>query len=88
MPITKSQKKRVKTNELRRQRNVAVRSRMKTSVKQAEEAIEQKDAGRIDTAVREAISIIDKASTKGVLHRNNAARKKASLARRAKAALS
>lgn len=88
MANIKSQKKRVKTNEIRRQRNMAVRSRLKTYVKQAEDAIEKKDSDRIDTVVREAISIIDRASTKGVLHRNSAARKKASLARRAKAALS
>ena len=88
MPITKSQKKRVLTNELRRQRNVAVRSRMKTYVKEAEAAFEQKDADQIDATVRKAISVIDKACTKGVLHKNSAARKKSSLARRAKAALS
>lgn len=88
MPQIKSQKKRVKTNELRRQRNMAVRSRMKTYVKEAEAALEKKDADLIDSTIRKAISVIDKACTKGVLHRNSAARKKSSLSRRAKAALS
>ena len=88
MPQIKSQKKRVKTNEIRRQRNVAVRSRIKTYVKEAEDALEKKDADLIDTTIRKAISVIDRACTKGVLHRNSAARKKSSLSRRAKAALS
>lgn len=86
MANIKSQKKRIITNEKSRQRNVAVRSRVKTYVKKAEEALESKDAGKITEAVNAAIQEIDCAATKGVYHRNSAARKKSSLARRALAA--
>lgn len=78
MANIKSQEKRIRTNELARQRNVAVRSKMKTFVKSAEQAIA--DGGADSTAVvTKAISEIDRAAAKGVIHKNSAARKKASL---------
>lgn len=78
MANIKSQEKRIRTNELARQRNVAVRSKMKTFVKSAEQAIV---GGGADTVavVTKAISEIDRAAAKGVIHKNSAARKKASL---------
>lgn len=76
MANIKSQKKRVLTNEKRRVRNVAVRSRMRTVIKNAMAALESNDADHIKTAVPEAISVIDRAASKGVIHRNAAARKK------------
>jgi small subunit ribosomal protein S20 len=79
MAKIKSQKKRIVTNERNRQKNVAVNSRLKTVVKQAEAAIESKDAEKVKTAVSSALSLIDKAVTKGVIHKNTAARKKSSL---------
>lgn len=82
MPIIKSQKKRVITNEKRRQRNVDVRSRLRTHFKKLDEAVEGKDKGQIDEALRAAISEIDIAQRKGVLHKNTAARKKSRLERR------
>ena len=78
MANIKSQEKRIRTNELARQRNMAVRSKMKTFVKSAEQAI----AGSADDSaavVTKAISEIDRAAAKGVIHKNSAARKKASL---------
>ena len=86
MPVIKSQKKRVLTNEKRRQRNVAVRARVKTYLKRVETAIEQNDAKKIDEAVKAAFSEIDIAERKGVYHKNNAARKKSRLYRRAEKA--
>lgn len=86
MPIIKSQKKRVLTNEKRRQRNVAVRARVKTYLKRVDTAIEQNDAKKIDEAVKAAFSEIDTAEHKGVYHKNNAARKKSRLYRRAEKA--
>jgi small subunit ribosomal protein S20 len=78
---TKSAIKRMRQNEKRRQRNRAVRSRVRTSVKTARVALESGgDPAR--AAVLDAIRVIDKAVTKGVMHRNTAARKKSSLARR------
>ncbi len=81
MAKIKSAKKRNITNEKCRQRNVAVKSRMKTLVKQAAEAIESKDAVKIKATLPEALSEIDRAASKGVIHRNSAARKKSTLQR-------
>lgn len=86
MAIIKSQKKRNLTNEKRRQRNVAVRARVKTYVKRVETAMEGSDAKNIAEALKAAISEIDVALRKGVYHKNNAARKKSRLHRRAEKA--
>jgi small subunit ribosomal protein S20 len=79
MANIKSQKKRIVTNEKARQRNIAVRSRMRTIIKQAREALETKDAAQIAPAIKAAVSEIDRAAAKGVIHRNSAARKKSEL---------
>lgn len=79
MAIIKSQKKRNLTNEKRRQRNVAVRARVKTYIKRVETAIEGSEAKQIDEALKAALSEIDVAERKGVYHKNNAARKKSRL---------
>lgn len=81
MANIKSAKKRNITNEKNRQRNVAVKSRMKTLVKQASEAIDSKDAAKIKAALPAALAEIDRAASKGVIHRNSAARKKSTLQR-------
>lgn len=86
MANIKSQKKRIKTNEKSRVRNVAVRTRMKTYLKKVDEAIEQQNAEQIDAAVKQALTEIDVAARKGVIHKNTAARKKSRLQRRATAA--
>lgn len=85
MANIKSQKKRNLTNELRRQRNVATRSRMRTLIKNALSAITEKDADKVKTTMTAALSAIDRAVTKGVIHRNAAARKKSMLQTRAAA---
>ncbi len=82
MANIKQQKKRIITNELRRVRNMSIRTRMRTLVKQAEEALESKDAEKIKKVVPRALSAIDRAASKGVIHRNNAGRKKSSIQRR------
>ena len=87
MANIKSQKKRIITNERRRQRNVAIKSKVKTFMKQTQAAIESKDAAEIARLLPVALSEIDRAATKGVYHANNAARKKSSLQRNAAAAL-
>jgi small subunit ribosomal protein S20 len=81
----KSQIKRNRQNEVRRLRNKAVRSEMKTRVKTAVRAAE---AGVDDTAeaVRDAVKRIDKAAAKGVIHKNQAANRKARLMKRLAAA--
>ena len=83
MPNIKSQKKRNLTNERRRQRNVTVRSRVKSYIKQAMDAMDAKDVEKVRTALPAALSQIDRAASKGVMHPNNAARKKSILQRRA-----
>jgi small subunit ribosomal protein S20 len=78
---TPSAKKRIRQNEKRRLRNRAVRSAVRGNVKSAREALTGKTADST-TVVREAIRAIDRAVTKGIMHRNTAARRKSSLARK------
>ena len=82
---TSSALKRMRQNERRRLRNRTVRSKVRTVVKTARTALGT--AGSDARAVvSEAIRALDKAVTKGVIHRNTAARKKSALARRVTAA--
>ena len=85
MAIIKSQKKRIKQDAKRRLRNMAVKTRVKNATKQALAAIDAKDDAEIKKTMPAAISAIDKAATKGVIHRNSAARKKSMLAHRSAA---
>ena len=82
MANIKSQKKRILTNEKRRLRNKAVRSELKTRVKSAEAAIaggSESAAGSIVVAQKR----LDKAGAKGVIHKNQAARRTSRLMKRA-----
>lgn len=81
MANIKSQKKRILTNEKRRLRNKAVRSEMKTRVKNAVEAAET-GAEDSPAQLRLAIKRIDMAAAKGVIHKNQAARRKSRLEKR------
>ena len=76
MPNIKSAKKRVKVIATKTLRNKAIKSELKTYVKKAQNAEENKAE-----AVRVAIKKIDQAAAKGILHKNTAARKKSALAR-------
>ncbi|HOL18378.1 MAG TPA: 30S ribosomal protein S20 [Bacillota bacterium] len=81
MPNTKSAEKRVRQTKIRTARNRRIKSIVKTSIRRFEEAVQ---AGDMDTAKAKmvaAASLIDKAAAKGVIHKNNAARKKSRLAR-------
>lgn len=84
----KQQKKRILTDEKRRVRNLSVRTRMRTYVKRADEAFASGDEGKITEALQRALSEIDKAAQKGVIHRNSASRKTSALKRRATSAIS
>ncbi|WP_419925494.1 30S ribosomal protein S20 [Candidatus Poriferisocius sp.] len=79
MANIKSQIKRNRQNEKRRQRNRAVRSEINTRTRNAVAAAEQGDAAETDEAARIAVKRIDKAASKGVLHPNTAARRKSRL---------
>ena len=81
MPNIKSAKKRVKVNATKNLRNKALKSSLKTAVKKANAAIENQDADMAQT-VRVAVKKLDQAAAKGILHKNNAARKKSQLAAR------
>jgi small subunit ribosomal protein S20 len=79
----KSQIKRIRTNEVARQRNKQVKSALKTAVRRFREAA---DAGNKDealTAFSVASRQLDKAASKGVIHKNQAANRKAAMAHRA-----
>jgi small subunit ribosomal protein S20 len=79
----KSQLKRIKTNEKARQRNKAVRSSLKTAVRKFREAADSGDAAGATVALQTASRQFDKAVSKGVIHRNQAANKKSAMAKRA-----
>ncbi|MEG0753463.1 MAG: 30S ribosomal protein S20 [Angelakisella sp.] len=78
MPNIKSAKKRVKVIEAKSARNRAAKSNLKTIIKKAEFALANSAADK-DVAVKLAVKTIDQASAKGLLHKNNAARKKSQL---------
>lgn len=86
MANTSSAKKRIRTNERKRQRNLAYRSKVKTMVRKAEQAIASGQGA--PEALREAQRTLDKAAVKGIIHKNNAARRLSRLAAKHKAALS
>jgi len=81
MANTKSAIKRIKVSAKKYQRNVAVKSATRTYVKRARTAIAQ-NAGEAVEDVTAAISALDRAAKKGVIHRNNAARRKSRLMKR------
>jgi small subunit ribosomal protein S20 len=74
-----------KQSETRRARNHAVKSALRTQVKKVQAAIEKKDAAAAKTALQEAYSLIDRAVSKGVIHKNNAGRSKGRLSARVNA---
>ena len=75
MANIKSAKKRVLVHRKKAERNTSIKSAVKTSIKKVEVAIEAKDKEAAVAALQNAISTIDKAATKGVYHKNTAARK-------------
>jgi small subunit ribosomal protein S20 len=85
MANIKSQIKRNKQNETRRERNKAVKSALKTSTKKVQTAITDGDADAATVHQREAARALDKAASKGVLHKRTAARKKSRLAKQVNA---
>ena len=80
MPNIKSAKKRVRVNASKNAANKATRSALRTSVKKARLAVENNEADKKE-AVRVAVKKLDQAVAKGILHKNNAARKKSALAK-------
>lgn len=78
----KSALKRIRSNEKKRLRNRMWRSRTRTEYKQAQVAIQAGDIEQARQATIDAIRALDKAANKGVLHKNNVARRKSRLMKR------
>ena len=83
MANIKSQIKRNRTNEAARLRNKSVKSALKTSVRKFREAADAGDAAKAQELAREATRALDKAASKGVIHKNQAANRKSAIATRA-----
>jgi len=79
----KSQLKRIKTNAIRTERNKAVKSELRTWIRKFKTAAESGDASAAASALKVASTKLDKAVSKGVIHKNNAANKKSSMAKKA-----
>lgn len=75
MANIKSAKKRVLVNRTKAERNKSIRSAVKTAIKKVDAAVENKDLEAAKAALPVAISAIESAASKGVYHKNNAARK-------------
>lgn len=75
MANIKSAKKRILVNRTRNERNKAIKSKVKTSIKKVEAAVAAKDVEAAKAALLAATAEIDKATSKGVYHKNTASRK-------------
>jgi small subunit ribosomal protein S20 len=82
----KSQIKRIKTNEKARQRNKSVKSSVKTAIRKFREAAEAGEKDKAIELLHDASRKLDKAASKGVIHKNQAANRKSAMAKRVNAA--
>ncbi len=83
MANIKSQLKRIKTNAKATERNKAVKSELRTWIRKFKTAAESGDATATAAALKVASTKLDKAVSKGVIHKNNAANKKSAMAKKA-----
>ena len=79
MPNIKSAKKRVLVNQTKAMQNKAAKSALKTEIKKFDAAVAEGNRSEADVAYKVAVKAVDQAVVKGVLHKNNAARKKSSM---------
>jgi small subunit ribosomal protein S20 len=77
----KSQMKRIRTNEKAHERNKAVKSELKTAIRATREAVSAGDKDKATTALAYASKKLDKAVSKGVIHKNQAANRKSAIAK-------
>ncbi|RXT14806.1 30S ribosomal protein S20 [Ammoniphilus sp. CFH 90114] len=82
MPNIKSQIKRTKTNEKRRLQRVSQKSALRTALKGVEAAVATNDVAAAQEAYKLAAKKLDKAVTKGLIHKNEASRRKSRLAQK------
>ena len=85
MANIKSQIKRNKTNEKARERNKAVKSELRTAVRRTRDAVAAGDKDAAAAALKTATTKLDKAVSKGVIHENQAANRKSSIAKQVSA---
>ncbi|AMB40693.1 30S ribosomal protein S20 [Arthrobacter sp. TES] len=85
MANIKSQKKRILTNEKARLRNNAVKSELKTAIRAVNTAVASADKDAAATALVAASRKLDKAVSKGVIHKNNAANRKSAISKKVNA---
>lgn len=78
MPNIKSAIKRVRVSEMQRTRNVNAKSELRSTIKKANEALDQ-DGVDATELINKAVKLIDKAASNNILHKNTAARKKSAL---------
>lgn len=79
MPILKSSKKRAKQDQRKRERNQGIKRQTKTSIGKLKELIDQGKNEEVKKSLPSVVSLIDKAVSKGVWHKNKAAREKSKL---------
>lgn len=79
MPNIKSAKKRVSLSRIANENNKAAKSALKTTLKKFDAAVASGNKAQADDAYTAAVAAVDKAVNKGILHKNNAARKKSSM---------
>ena len=75
MANIKSAKKRILVNRTKAERNKSIRSAVKTAMKKVDTAVANKDRAAAQAALPQAVKAIEMAASKGVYHKNNAARK-------------
>lgn len=80
MANIKSQKKRILQNNAAQERNKSVRSALKTKVRRFRDALATGDATAAESALKDAARALDKAASKGVIHKNQAANRKSAMA--------
>ena len=85
MANIKSQKKRILTNEMARQRNASVKSELKTAVNKVNAAVAAGDKEAAQPALQAASRKLDKAVSKGVIHKNQAANRKSAISKKVNA---
>ncbi|NLM96110.1 MAG: 30S ribosomal protein S20 [Halanaerobiaceae bacterium] len=81
MPVIKSAKKRVRISAKRTALNREWKDRLKSSIKKFERLVEEGNVAEAKEQLQETFKVIDKAANKGIIHKNNAARKKSRLSK-------
>jgi small subunit ribosomal protein S20 len=84
MANLKSARKRAKTSSIRYARNAAYKSKMRTAIRHFETALQEENKEQAREKLQDVIKITDKLASKGIIHKNTAARKKSRLSRKLK----